>query len=181
MVDFRSNIPLVHYVVNKYYNKYYQMKPDLIQEGMIGLWKACKTFKEEKGIKFATYATRCIMNNIGMFLRGERKHLDIKSLDETYTIDASGDEVAYVDILEADEPEYFDDRIFTVCKRPDIVKLWMAGYTQTEIGEKVGFSQVHVHRLFEKDLASMRKFLNGERPELKRKYQRKGKEICLER
>ncbi len=66
---FNQNVKLVHYIVNHCFKDYIYEKEDLTQEGMIGLWKACKSYNESYGYKFSTFATICIKNQIQMYLR----------------------------------------------------------------------------------------------------------------
>jgi RNA polymerase sporulation-specific sigma factor len=102
----RHNLRLVAHVVKKYNGS--AEADDLLSSGTIGLIKAVNTFKLDKGTQISTYAARCIENEILMFLRVNKKHQNIASLNETFNMD-DGDDVCLVDII-ADEAE---DRIET--------------------------------------------------------------------
>lgn len=81
-VRFEDHIKLVYFIANKYDIKPPAEKEDLVQEGFIGLWKAVQTFKPEKNYRFATYASRCIYNEINMYLRKLKKQKDIPIIDQ---------------------------------------------------------------------------------------------------
>jgi len=92
------NLRLVIHVAKKFYNT--RIDPDdLFSIGTIGLIKAVNTFKPDKNIKLATYASRCISNEILMYLR-RAKHMGREvSIDEPLSIDANGNELVLADIL----------------------------------------------------------------------------------
>lgn len=100
MVDFDKNTPLVYYVFNKYYKRLNksQYKEDLIQCGMLGLWKACKSFNEKYNCRFSTYAGICIKNEMGMFLRKENKFLG-NTIDAVF-LDENNAEIDIFDYIE---------------------------------------------------------------------------------
>ncbi len=97
------NLRLVAFVAKKYYQsgKDYE---DLISIGTIGLIKAINKFDESKGIRFATYAVRCIHNEILMCLRSEKKLVNEVSMNEPIGFDYEGNEINLMDIL-CDEDE----------------------------------------------------------------------------
>lgn len=76
MINFEDNISLVGKVYQNYYARFKWLKEDLIQVGSIGLWRACKSFNEEKNTCFSTYAFKCIKNEMAMLLRKECKHYE---------------------------------------------------------------------------------------------------------
>ena len=95
------NLRLVAHVVKKYSNSTYEAD-DLISIGTIGLIKAIDTFNQEKGIRLATYASRCIENEVLMFLRVSKKHQQVGSLNESLGDDHDGNEISLVDIITED-------------------------------------------------------------------------------
>lgn len=96
------NLRLVSHIVRKYYSAS-PMQEDLNSIGTIGLIKAVDSFKIEKGAKFATYAARCIQNEILMHFRHEKKQGALVSLNETIDIDKDGNPLTYSDILGTEE------------------------------------------------------------------------------
>ncbi len=100
------NLRLVAYVAKKYAGTGKE-NDDLISIGTIGLIKAITTFDECKGIRLATYAARCIENEILMILRSEKKLVNEVSLNEIIGTDSEGNEIALVDILSNDEETVF--------------------------------------------------------------------------
>lgn len=75
MNDFYKNTKLVYWVFEKYFKEYLFLKEDLVQEGFIALFNACKKYKVETNFKFSTYATRCIKNGMLKFINKENKHI----------------------------------------------------------------------------------------------------------
>ena len=97
------NLRLVIYVAKKYDGTTYGSLEDLISIGTIGLVKAIQTFNVEKNIKLATYASRCIENEILMHLRKTNKLKSEVSLDEPLNTDGEGNELLLCDIIGTDE------------------------------------------------------------------------------
>lgn len=95
------NLRLVAHVVKKYENTGEDME-DLISIGTIGLIKGIKTFDEEKGVKLATYAARCIDNEVLMYLRNAKKKKTEVSLYDPIGYDKEGNEISLIDILAED-------------------------------------------------------------------------------
>lgn len=95
------NLRLVAHIVKKY-NNYQKDSEDLISIGTIGLIKAITTFKNDKGIKLATYAARCIENEILMYLRRSNRLKGEVSIDEPLNRDGDGNELLLSDILGTD-------------------------------------------------------------------------------
>jgi len=112
----RHNLRLVAHVVKKYNGA--AEADDLLSCGTIGLIKAVNTFKLDKGTQISTYAARCIENEILMFLRVNKKHQNIASLNETFGME-DGDDVCLVDIV----PDETEDRIETAEHRIMMRKL----------------------------------------------------------
>ena len=101
----RHNLRLVAHVVKKYNGA--AEADDLISCGTIGLIKAINSFKPDKGTQISTYASRCIENEILMFLRVTKKHQQVGSLNESLGDDRDGNEISLVDII-TDEREQSD-------------------------------------------------------------------------
>ena len=95
------NLRLVAHVVKKFNNC--GEADDLIGIGTIGLIKAIKSYNPEKNVTLSTYASRCIENEILMFLRSSKKHLKTQSLEEVVASDKDGNELTFGDTLELDE------------------------------------------------------------------------------
>lgn len=98
------NLRLVVYISNKYQNTSYE-QDDLVSIGTIGLIKAVNTFDSSKNIKFATYASRCIQNEILMFFRKNKKRKNDVYLDEVLSYDGDGNELSLVDTIGTDKEE----------------------------------------------------------------------------
>lgn len=103
------NLRLVAHIVKKYTN-YQKDSEDLISIGTIGLIKAITTFKNDKGIKLATYAARCIENEILMYIRTNKKYNRDVYLQDTVGIDKDGNEVTLEDKI-ADEGMSIDEEV----------------------------------------------------------------------
>ena len=96
------NLRLVAHIVKKYYGAV-KCQDDLISIGSIGLVKAVDSFSVENGTKFATYAAKCIQNEILMYFRSQKKLCAEISINETIDIDRDGNPLTYTDILCSDE------------------------------------------------------------------------------
>ena len=96
------NLRLVSHIVRKYYASA-KNQEDLISIGTIGLVKAVDTFSLSCGAKFATYAARCIQNEILMHFRAQKKHSSEVSLNETIDVDRDGNPLTYIDVISCDE------------------------------------------------------------------------------
>ena len=101
------NLRLVVHVAKKY-SMSGKDSDDLISIGSIGLIKAVSTYDYEKGHKFATYAARCIQNEILMYLRSSKKLQNEVSIDDSIGSDKEGNTISLIDILENDEPAVVD-------------------------------------------------------------------------
>lgn len=119
------NLRLVAHIVKKYYASYAEQE-DLISIGTIGLIKAVSTFKPDKNIRLATYAARCIENEILMFLRKSNKIKGEISIDEPLNKDGDGNELLLSDIL-GTEPDItsrnLEDEVDKTLLRASILKL----------------------------------------------------------
>ena len=104
------NMRLVAHVVKKYQGTDYDME-DLISVGSIGLIKAINTFKADKGSRLATYAAKCVENEVLMLLRAGKKYSREVSLFEPIGVDKDGETVSLVDVIEMENRETIEDLI----------------------------------------------------------------------
>ena len=158
------NLRLVVYISKKFENSGVNIE-DLISIGTIGLIKAVNTFKPDKNIKLATYASRCIENEILMYLRKvNQQKLDI-SLDEPLNVDWDGNELLLSDVLGTDGLEINDNLeqedekkvlltcIKTLSGRERLIMNMRFGldgeneHTQKEVADILGISQSYISRL----------------------------------
>nr|WP_132249330.1 RNA polymerase sporulation sigma factor SigK [Natranaerovirga pectinivora] len=102
------NLRLVAHIVKKYNNGDRDMD-DLISIGTIGLIKAITSYDIEKGTRLATYAARCIENELLMMLRAEKKQTKEVSLQEPIGVDKEGNEISLIDVLENDDNSIIDE------------------------------------------------------------------------
>ncbi len=161
------NLRLVVYIAKKFENTGIGIE-DLISIGTIGLIKAVNTFRSDKNIKLATYASRCIENEILMFIRKNNgSHIEM-SIDEPLNVDWDGNELLLSDILGGDEDSVYrniesdEDKktieraIENLSEREQaIIKLRFGigskrEYTQKEVADKLGISQSYISRLEKK-------------------------------
>lgn len=160
------NLRLVVYIARKFDNTGVGIE-DLISIGTIGLIKAINTFKNDKNIKLATYASRCIENEILMFLRRNNRLRTEVSIDEPLNVDWDGNELLLSDILGTDEDIVYrdletevdhnllDDAISKLGeKERTIIELryginTIGGVekTQKEVADILGISQSYISRL----------------------------------
>ncbi|HWQ58552.1 MAG TPA: RNA polymerase sporulation sigma factor SigE [Clostridia bacterium] len=168
------NLRLVVYIARKFENTGVNVE-DLISIGTIGLIKAVNTFDTEKRIKLATYASRCIENEILMYLRRScRLKLEV-SLDEPLNIDWDGNELLLSDILGTDGDlvcrdieDEVDKELLTIAmrklspreKRIMELRFGLEGrqeYTQKQVADMLGISQSYISRLEKHILNTLRK------------------------
>lgn len=167
------NLRLVIFIAKKFESTKINME-DLISIGSIGLIKGIQTFKMEKNIKLATYASRCIENEILMHLRKTQKIRQEYSLDEVLSIDSEGNEMILSDIIGSNEPlaltklsEEEDLRnlyyaLNQLSKREKEIIIMRYGLfgvtplTQKEVAEKMGISQSYISRLEKRIIEKMR-------------------------
>lgn len=171
------NLRLVVYIARKFENTGVGVE-DLISVGTIGLIKAVNTFNPEKKIKLATYASRCIENEILMYLRRNTKVKAEVSFYEPLNIDWDGNELLLSDILGTEndtvynliEDEVDKQLLFLALKNlnereKEIVKLrfGLDGYrekTQKEVADMLGISQSYISRLEKKIINRLKKEIN---------------------
>ena len=96
------NLRLVAHIVRKYYTSA-RNPEDLVSIGTIGLVKAVDTFRVENGARFATYASKCIQNEILMHFRSQKKLAAEVSINETIDVDRDGNPLTYIDVISSDE------------------------------------------------------------------------------
>ena len=167
------NLRLVVYIAKKFENTGVNIE-DLISIGTIGLIKSVNTFCPEKNIKLATYSSRCIENEILMFLRKNSKTRNEISIDEPLNVDWDGNELLLSDILgtdtnevskdieNRDEVEALYNCISRLCPRErEIMELRFGlkdrrEYTQKEVADMMGISQSYISRLEKKILAKLK-------------------------
>ena len=168
------NLRLVAHIIKKYYTQT-EETDDLISIGTIGLIKAVNTFQSGKNIKLATYASRCIENEILMHLRKVTNQRLEVSLDEPLNTDCDGNELLLSDILGTDEDEVSrpleDDAdrqmlmaaIDCLSERERDIILLRFGlpdgreYTQKEVADRMGISQSYISRLEKRILTRLRR------------------------
>lgn len=168
------NLRLVVYIAKKFENAGVNVE-DLISIGSIGLIKAVNTFKIEKNIKLATYASRCIENEILMFLRRSNRIKGEVSLDEPLNTDWDGNELLLSDILGTENDEAYvhieeevNRKLLYIAMRSlsererEIVEMrfgLMGGreLTQKEVADKMGISQSYISRLEKKIIGRLQK------------------------
>ena len=168
------NLRLVVYISKRFENTGINIE-DLISIGTIGLIKAVNTFNSGKNIKLATYASRCIENEILMYLRKINAQRTEVSFDEPLNTDWDGNELLLSDILGTDEDEVYrpleDDAdrqmlmaaIDTLDQREREIILLRFGlpqgreYTQKEVADLLGISQSYISRLEKRIIDRLRK------------------------
>ena len=170
------NLRLVVYIARKFDNTGVGIE-DLISIGTIGLIKAINTFKNDKNIKLATYASRCIENEILMFLRRNNRLRTEVSIDEPLNVDWDGNELLLSDILGTDEDIVYrdletevdhnllDDAISKLGEkertiiepRYGINTIGGVEKTQKEVADILGISQSYISRLEKKIIKKLRR------------------------
>lgn len=96
------NLRLVSHIVRKYYSSS-RMQEDLVSVGSLGLIKAVDSFDIENGARFATYAAKCIQNEILMFFRQQRKLQAEVSINDAIDVDRDGNPLTYIDVISCEE------------------------------------------------------------------------------
>lgn len=170
------NLRLVVYISKKFENTNVDLE-DLISIGAIGLIKAVNSFKLEKNIKLATYASRCIENEILMHLRKTSKLKSEVSLDEPLTVDGDGNELVLADILGVEEntvtgnlektteKQLLFESIKKLNPKERQIMIMRFGLnnrqekTQKEVADLLGISQSYISRIEKKIVGKLRKEL----------------------
>lgn len=170
----RHNLRLVAHIVKKYSNA--GEADDLISVGSIGLIKGIETFEYGKGSQLATYAAKCIENEILMYIRSNKKHRSNISLTESVGVDKEGNEITLMDILPLKDDSVFKkvetgillekvleiiNTVLTkrerkiICLRYGIEQT--RSFTQLEVANILGISRSYVSRIEKKAIAKISK------------------------
>ena len=167
------NLRLVAHIVKKYTAAGGYDSEDLISVGTIGLLKAIETFDCTKKARLATYAARCIENEIRMLMRAGRKTSQEISLSDCLGHDSDGNEVTFMDILPSNEPEVADSVSLSIDSKAlyryireelddrereiVVLRYGLSGkpQTQREIAKNLGISRSYVSRLEKKALKKL--------------------------
>jgi len=168
------NLRLVVYIAKKFENTGIELE-DLISVGSIGLIKAINTFKLDKKIKLATYASRCIENEILMYLRKISKKRRETSLDAPLSFDSDGNELLLCDIIGIDADEVYKnieisaekEMIYRVLDKLNereqkivCMRFGLRGEkekTQKQVADSLNISQSYISRIEKKILCKMKK------------------------
>ncbi len=170
------NLRLVVYIAKKFESTGIYIE-DLVSIGTIGLIKAVNTFCPSKNIKLATYASRCIENEILMFLRKSSQYRNELSIDEPLNVDWDGNELLLSDILGTDddivnrgieseaEKSMLREAVDELCERERNIMEMRFGLidgkekTQKEVADEIGISQSYISRLEKKIIKKLKKQL----------------------
>lgn len=173
------NLRLVVHIIKKYYANYSD-QDDLISIGTIGLIKAVNSFDADKGTRLATYAARCVENEILMYFRGQKKSSQDISMSEPIDMDSEGNPLTLSDIIYTDD-NIADDidkrmklqklhKLITEMKDPREKEIIIKRYgldgrlplTQREVADRLSISRSYVSRIEKKALHDLRKAFDGE-------------------
>ncbi len=169
------NMRLVAHIIKKYYSNYSDQE-DIISIGTIGLIKAINTFDYKKGTRLATYASRCIENEIFMHFRTRKKNAQEISMDEPIDTDSEGNPLTFSDLIFSTESVFDDvelrmqaeklyqyvDNIKDQRKKQILIMRYglydTDAFTQREIAQKLGISRSYVSRIETKALEELREY-----------------------
>ena len=159
------NLRLVSHIVRKYYSSS-PAQEDLVSIGAIGLTKAVDSFKTANGVRFATYAAKCIQNEILMYFRSQKKNQSEVSIHDTIDVDRDGNPLTYMDIISVEDNmgEEIDKKnqiekalkyVKTVLNERErqiiVMRYGLYGlgrsYTQREIAQRLNISRSYVSRI----------------------------------
>ena len=170
------NLRLVAHIVKKYYTASPD-QDDLISVGTIGLIKAIDSFNIENGARFATYAGKCLQNEILMYFRAQKKHSGVTSINDPVDVDKEGNPLTYLEIIAS--PDDIVDSIDRKIKLEKIVKaintvlderekkimvlrygLNKSGrhYAQRDVATMLGISRSYVSRLEKSAIEKIRDY-----------------------
>lgn len=170
------NLRLVVFLSKKYDNTMYDLE-DLVSIGTIGLIKGVKTYKPHKNIKLATYASRCIDNEILMFLRKNKRRKVELSFEDSINLDSDGNELHLEDVLGTDEnivEKEYEDMVDKECLKKEIdnlpdrdkeilsLRYGLNGseeYTQKEVADMLGISQSYISRIEKKAIKKLKSLM----------------------
>ena len=172
------NLRLVAHIVRKYYSTV-KNQEDLVSIGTIGLVKAVDTFNVDNGTRFATYAAKCIQNEILMNFRSQKKHSSEISINETIDVDRDGNPLSYMDVISSEEDmaneverkilsekalKYVRTALSQRERQIIVMRYGLFGVkelTQREIAEKLGISRSYVSRIEKSALEKLKSALGG--------------------
>lgn len=167
------NLRLVVFIAKKYESTGYDIE-DLVSIGSIGLIKGINTYKIDKNIKLATYASRCISNEILMYVRKNKNRKGEISFEDALNYDQEGNELHLEDILGTDENIVPDeitnkldklklrDEVMMLDEREREIMIMRYGlfntkeYTQKEVAEMLGISQSYISRIEKKVISRLK-------------------------
>lgn len=172
------NLRLVSHIIKKYYANYDEQE-DLVSIGTIGLIKAIDSFDADKGVRLATYAARCVENEILMYFRSKKKDSNNISINEPIDVDSEGNPLTIIDTIYCDDTvsddidlknktlalykyieEMSDDR-----EREIIIRRYglynQKELTQREIATEIGISRSYVSRIEKRVLQELRGKFDG--------------------
>ncbi len=170
------NLRLVVFLAKKYDNTNETLE-DLVSIGSIGLIKGINTYRPDKNIKLATYASRCIENEILMFLRKNKKRNTEISFEDSINFDGEGNELHLEDVFGTDPeliPKAYEDKIDKIILLKEIEKLGdrdkeiikmrygLMGseeYTQKEVADMLGISQSYISRIEKKTIKKLQNLM----------------------
>lgn len=170
------NLRLVAHIVKKYYSSCDESE-DLMSVGTIGLIKAIDTFRRDRGAKFATYAGKCVQNEILMYMRSKKKTACETSINDSVETDRDGEPITYLDVIAVDDDmvEKLDVKMksraafeaFESVLTPREKKIIMMRYglngkkplAQRETAELLGISRSYVSRIEKGALGKMREHM----------------------
>ena len=173
------NLRLVAHISKKYAQTNVE-QDDLISIGTIGLIKAINSFNSSKNIRLATYAAKCIENEILMHLRKTQKSRQDVSLDEVLNVDSEGNEMVLADILCSNDDQALDEmtkaederKLFEAIellskKEKEIISMRYGLFgkeemTQKEVADLMGISQSYISRLEKRIIDKIRHYVNEE-------------------
>jgi len=172
------NLRLVAHIIKKYYSNSSQQE-DLISIGTIGLIKAVNTFDADKGTRLATYAARCIENEILMHFRAQKKTAQDISMNEPIDTDSEGNPLTLMDIISTEDEIIEDIYKLSMIKKLNteirkitnerektiiILRYGLNGskpLTQLEVSKKLGISRSYVSRIEKRVLTNLKKALDS--------------------
>ncbi len=172
------NLRLVVFIAKKYETTGYDIE-DLVSIGSIGLIKGINTYKVSKNIKLATYVSRCIANEILMYVRKNKKRKSEVSLEESLNYDAEGNELHLEDVLGTEDdlvPHKFEHDLNQELMLKEIDKLDERDkeimvlryglnnkkeYTQKEVAELLGISQSYISRIEKKVIRQIQNLIEA--------------------
>ena len=176
------NLRLVSHIVRKYYGSA-QNTDELVSIGTLGLIKAIDSFRPELGAKFATYAAKCIQNEILMLFRAQKKLSNEVSINETIDVDRDGNPLTYLDVISSEDTIAEDLDLKTHTERAvallrDVLderekriltlRYGLSGeapMTQREVAELLKISRSYVSRIEKKALSTLRERFGDQIPD----------------